>query len=66
MSTTLDSHPADERDAVLNWRIQQFEALGFDGIQAKLLATKPEADLARARRLIGAGCPADLALRILL
>jgi len=50
---------------VLLWRREQFGRLGFDTFDARLLAESP-ADLGDARRLCEAGCPLDLAFRILI
>jgi hypothetical protein len=58
---TLES----EDQAVRLWRREQFDQLGFDPVDARLLADSP-ADLGEARRLRRTGCPLDLALRILL
>jgi hypothetical protein len=50
-------------------RAQAFMELGFDTVQALMLAaTRTEGehvDLEQVRRLLEAGCPHDLALRIL-
>jgi hypothetical protein len=50
-------------------RAQAFVELGFDSVQALMLAaTRNEGehvDLEQVRRLLEAGCPHDLALRIL-
>jgi hypothetical protein len=53
-----------ESQIVLMWRREQFGQLGFDSIDARLLA-ESSADLGQARRLRRAGCPLDLAFRIL-
>ncbi len=53
-----------EQQLVLQWRREQFGRLGFDGVDARLLA-ESSADLGLARRLRGAGCSVDLAFRIL-
>jgi len=53
-----------EEHTVLRWRRDQFERLGFDPVDSRLLAESP-ADLGQARRLCAAGCPLDVALRIL-
>ncbi len=55
---------ASELEAVLLWRREQFGQLGFDQVDSQLLADSP-ADLGQARRLRRAGCPIDLAFRIL-
>jgi hypothetical protein len=49
---------------VLRWRREQFERLGFDPVDSRLLAESP-ADLGQARHVCGAGCPLDVAYRIL-
>jgi hypothetical protein len=49
---------------VLRWRREQFERLGFDPVDSRLLA-ESSADLGQARRVCGAGCPLDVAYRIL-
>jgi hypothetical protein len=54
-----------EEQLVLLWRREQFSRLGFDSVDARLLAESP-ADLGEARRLSGSGCPVDLAFRILI
>ena len=54
----------DERDIIL-WRVDQFRRLGFGDDEVWTLALS-EADLGEARRLGSAGCPIELALRILL
>ena len=56
---------SDEEGDVLVWRLEQFQALGFNDGEASSLA-ESEADLGRARWLRKAGCPTDLATRILL
>ena len=49
---------------VAHWRFDQFSLLGFHEDDAWLLSAS-DADLGRARSLAAAGCPLDLALRIL-
>ncbi len=56
--------PDAEGQIVLMWRREQFGQLGFCQIDAHLLA-ESSADLGQARRLCRAGCPLDLAFRIL-
>jgi hypothetical protein len=53
-----------EEQVVLLWRREQFAGLGFDPVDARLLADS-HADLGEARRLHRGGCPIDLAFRIL-
>jgi hypothetical protein len=63
---TLETVEAGDSEevAVRLWRQEQFGRLGFDLIDARLLA-ESAADLGEARRLRRAGCPLDLAFRIL-
>ena len=53
-----------EEHMVLTWRREQFGRLGFDPVDSRLLAESP-ADLGEARRVCAAGCPLDVAFRIL-
>jgi hypothetical protein len=53
-----------EEQNVRRWRREQFVRLGFDQLDSRLLAESP-ADLGQARTLRRAGCPLDLAFRIL-
>jgi hypothetical protein len=55
----------DEEVDVFRWRAEQFRQLGFDEVEASDLAAS-SADLGQARYLLGSGCPASLALAILL
>jgi hypothetical protein len=50
---------------VLRWRLEQFIQLGF-GLASSAVLAGSQVDLAQTRRLVTAGCPLDLALRILL
>ncbi len=54
-----------EATRVRRWRRSQFLALGFNGTDACVL-TKAEVDLGEVRRLVAAGCPPDVARRIVL
>jgi hypothetical protein len=54
-----------EETRVRRWRRSQFIALGFSANDASAL-TKAPVDLAEVRRLVAAGCPHDVARRILL
>ena len=60
---TLEALESEDH-AVRLWRREQFGQLGFDSVDARLLADSP-ADLGEARRLRRAGCPLDLAFQIL-
>lgn len=57
--------PGGEKTAVLLWRFDQFDRLGFDFPDARLLA-ESTADLGLARRLHGNGCTPEVAFRILI
>jgi hypothetical protein len=52
-------------EAVMNWRFDQFCLLGYDEVQAVLLANS-DVDLHLTRTLIGNGCPLELAVKIAL
>jgi hypothetical protein len=53
-------------DAILDWRLEQLMAAGYDAEEALQVAVRNEIDLHRAVRLVRSGCPAETALRILL
>jgi hypothetical protein len=55
-----------EAERVQRWRVEELERAGYEPTQAEELAARPDVDLHRAVALLGSGCPADLALRILL
>jgi hypothetical protein len=67
VSTFAEQHPTDvvveEEERVSCWRFEQFLQLGFAEADACLLS-ESAVDLNRARSLIGAGCPHNLALKI--
>ena len=54
-----------EDQRVVGWRFEQFRSLGFDDDDSWALADSV-ADVQLTRSLVGAGCPLDLALRIVL
>jgi hypothetical protein len=51
---------------ILNWRRQQLEAVGYSLRDARRLAERADVDLHVAADLLRAGCPTDVAVRILL
>jgi hypothetical protein len=61
-TTTLD--PEVER--IEAWRVERLERAGYSRDASEQLAARHDIDLHRAVDLLGAGCPADIALRILL
>ena len=56
---------AMERLKVKRWRFEQFVELGFTESDSVTLAAAA-VDIGLVRRLIGAGCPPDMASRIVL
>ncbi|MGH3036990.1 MAG: hypothetical protein ACRDMU_07390 [Gaiellaceae bacterium] len=57
---------ATEEERVFSWRHASLLAAGYEHRLAFKLALRPEVDLHLAVRLRQAGCPPDLAARILL
>ena len=55
-----------ETEKVERWRAEALEKVGYDLMSALQLASRSDVDLHRAMELAEAGCPPDLALRILL
>ena len=59
-------HPVDtETERVERWRAEALERAGYDIASALELAARNDVDLHQAIELVEAGCPPDLALRIL-
>lgn len=59
---TVESEP----ERVFRWRLQQLAQAGYDYRLAFKLALRPHVDLHEATQLVGSGCPANVAARILL
>ena len=55
-----------ETEKVERWRAETLEHVGYDIVSAYELAARSDVDLHRAIELVEAGCPPELALRILL
>ena len=55
-----------EAQRVERWRGEALERAGYDAESAAELAARPDIDLHRAIHLLESGCPADLALQILI
>jgi hypothetical protein len=55
-----------ELERVERWRAEVLERSGYDSVAAAGLASRLDVDLHSAIDLLQSGCPADLALRILL
>jgi len=63
--TDLPRAGETEDDSVINWRFDQLSTLGFNDVEAVLLAYS-DLDLHLTRTLIARGCPPDLAAKIAL
>lgn len=55
-----------EADRILLWRAERLEQAGYDDEATLQLALRADVDLHLAVDLLGRGCPAKTALRILL
>jgi hypothetical protein len=56
----------EETDVVEAWRAEQLESAGYRSEEAAKLARRADVDLHVAIDLVRQGCPAELALQILL
>ncbi len=66
MSDVEFTEPTTEEQRVWEWKVDQFERLGFPVYDAVYLAASPDVDtVANARRLIARGCDREVALQIL-
>lgn len=63
---TAEVNVHSELDQVEHWRAQELMRAGYPADGAAKLAARHDIDLHRAAELIANGCPADLALQILL
>jgi len=52
-------------EAVLDWRFEQLQRVGYDRREARLLSRRVDIDLHLAVDLLRDGCPHELALEIL-
>jgi hypothetical protein len=64
MKVGMDPRTVDEELRVQLWRFEQFAGLGFDAIEATVLARSDEVDLALVRRMRDRGCSPELVLQI--
>jgi hypothetical protein len=55
-----------ELERVERWRTEELLRAGYDPVAATDLASRLDVDLHRAIELLEHGCPAELAIRILL
>ena len=65
MSTT-DVTDRSELERVERWRATELERAGYSAEAAARIAARHDVDLHRAVKLLENGCPAELALQILL
>ena len=64
---TVDTRLVEsEEGEVLAWRAEELVRAGYDGDNALMLALERAVDLHRAVDLLRRGCPAELAVKILL
>jgi hypothetical protein len=65
-STELQTFVETESERIERWRAEELERAGYEPRSAAKIAVRPDIDLHLAVDLLGRGCPADLALQILL
>jgi hypothetical protein len=66
VTTAAETVIRDETELVEAWRAEQLELAGFGAAAAAELAARQDVDLHGAIELLRDGCPAELALKILL
>jgi hypothetical protein len=64
--TVAETEILDETVLVEAWRAEQLELAGYGAAAAAELAARQDVDLHVAVGLLSSGCPAELALKILL
>jgi hypothetical protein len=64
--STAETEIRDETSVVETWRAEQLEMAGYGAQHAAELAIRHDVDLHVAVELVRRGCPADLAVQILL
>ena len=64
-NTTATAAEDESAERIRRWRLVQFFELGFEDVNAEMMADDAGVDLAQARKLITLGCPLDTALHIL-
>lgn len=64
--TAAETEIRDETELVVVWRAEQLELAGYGAPAAAELAARQDVDLHVAVGLLSQGCPAELALKILL
>ena len=64
--TTAETDTYEETELIEAWRAEALERAGFGAAAAAEIAVRHDIDLHFATDLVERGCPADMALRILL
>ncbi|HEY2328131.1 MAG TPA: hypothetical protein VGH52_11670 [Gaiellaceae bacterium] len=62
---TAEVNVRSELEQVEHWRAQELRRAGYSEDAAATLASRHDIDLHRAVQLVERGCPADVALQIL-
>ena len=65
-AANLQTRTDTELELVEQWRLEALRRAGYDAEAATILAASHDVDLHAAIELLERGCPADLALQILL
>jgi hypothetical protein len=66
MMPAADTEIRDETEMIEAWRAEALERAGYGARDAAKIASRHDIDLHLATDLLRRGCPAELALRILL
>jgi hypothetical protein len=66
MNIAAETEIRDETGVIEAWRAEALERAGYGARDAATIAARHDIDLHLATDILGMGCPADLALRILL
>ena len=66
MSAAELTHPETEIQRIERWRADELERAGYDPAAAAAIAARHDVDLHGAVEMLEQGCPAELALKILL
>jgi hypothetical protein len=64
--TAAETQDRTELDRVEDWRRQELERAGYGVAAARELARRHDIDLHAAIALLASGCPAEVAVKILL
>jgi hypothetical protein len=64
--TTAETETYEETELIEAWRAEALERAGYGAAAAAEIAIRHDIDLHKATDLVERGCPADLALQILL